>query len=399
MRKSIVGRSLNPNAKSQQLFNVFQLEQLAGSVGFVLAVVMFVVFVLTGCGNQASKADKTSQPLEKITGTYTAQLGKVPFAPPSIAQYKTPQKVIVNLVVTEKTMELASGVEYTFWTFNGTVPGPMIRVHEGDEVEVHFSNSPNSTMPHNIDFHAATGPGGGAEASGTAPGHTSIFSFRALKSGLFIYHCAMAPVGMHIANGMYGLILVEPKEGLPKVDKEFYVVQGEVYTEGKFGEKGLQHFDLQKALDERPDYVVFNGAVGSLMGDNAFHAKTGEKVRIFFGNAGPNLTSSFHVIGEIFDKVYLEGGQMINRDVQTTLVPAGGAVITEFTCKVPGYYTLVDHSIFRAFNKGAIGQLEITGEENKQIYSGKIKDEPYNKPDPVPENTKDRPAVSIPAAK
>jgi len=358
------------------------------AVGFVSALAL--VFLFSGCSTQerAPQQAADNQPLEKITGTYTAVLGKAPFAPPSIAKYTTPQKVIVNLVVTEKTMELAYGVEYTFWTFNGTVPGPMIRVHEGDEVEVHLSNSPNSTMPHNIDFHAATGPGGGAEASGTAPGHTSIFSFRALKAGLFNYHCAMAPVGMHIANGMYGLILVEPKQGLPKVDKEFYVVQGEVYTDGKFGQKGLQHFNLQKALDERPDYVVFNGAVGSLMGDNAFHAKTGERVRIFFGNAGPNLTSSFHVIGEIFDKVYLEGGQMINRDVQTTLVPAGGAVITEFTCKVPGYYTLVDHSIFRAFNKGAIGQLEITGADNKEIYSGKIKDEPYNETD--------QPAVVIP---
>jgi nitrite reductase (NO-forming) len=333
--------------------------------------------LLQGCFSASTDGDNSSRNLEKITGEYTAKLGEAPFAAPSIAGYKSPQKVIVNMHVIEKPMRLANGTQYTFWTFNGTVPGPMIRVHEGDEVEVHLSNSPNSTMPHNIDLHAATGPGGGAEASLTAPGHTSVFSFRALKPGLFIYHCATAPVGMHIANGMYGLILVEPKGGLPKVDKEFYIVQGEIYTEGSYGDTGLQKFDLQKALDERPDYVVFDGSVGSLMGNNAIHAKTGEKVRIYFGNAGPNLTSSFHVIGEIFDKVYLEGGQMINRDVQTTLVPAGGAVITEFTSRVPGIYTLVDHSIFRAFNKGAVGQLQVSGEENKDIYSGKIKDEPY----------------------
>jgi nitrite reductase (NO-forming) len=344
----------------------------------ILAGLMLLTGVsLQGCFSGSPGADNPNRNLGKITGEYTAQLGEAPFAPASIARYKSPQKVIVNMHVIEKPMRLASGTEYTFWTFNGTVPGPMIRVHEGDEVEVHLSNSPNSTMPHNIDFHAATGPGGGAEASMTAPGHTSIFSFRALKPGLFIYHCAAAPVGMHIANGMYGLILVEPEEGLPKVDKEFYIVQGEIYTEGRNGDTGLQKFDLQKALDERPDYVVFDGSVGALTGKNAIHAKTGEKVRIYFGNAGPNLTSSFHVIGEIFDKVYLEGGQMINRDVQTTLVPAGGAVITEFTCRVPGTYTLVDHSIFRAFNKGAVGQLQISGEENKDIYSGKIKDEPY----------------------
>ena len=333
--------------------------------------------LLQGCFSGNTDTDDSGLHLKKITGEYTAQLGEAPIAAASIARYKGSQKVIVNMDVIEKPMHLASGAEYTFWTFNGTVPGPMIRVHEGDEVEVHLSNSPNSTMPHNIDFHAATGPGGGAEASMTAPGHTSVFSFRALKPGLFIYHCAAAPVGMHIANGMYGLILVEPEVGLPKVDKEFYIVQGEIYTEGRNGDTGLQRFDLQKALDERPDYVVFDGSVGSLTGKNAIHAKTGEKVRIYFGNAGPNLTSSFHLIGEIFDKVYLEGGQMINRDVQTTLVPAGGAVITEFTCRVPGIYTLVDHSIFRAFNKGAIGQLQISGEENKEIYSGKLKDEPY----------------------
>jgi len=342
-----------------------------------LGLLLLIGIVLQGCFSGATDSDNSTLRLGKITGEYTAKLGEAPFAPPSIAEYKSPQRVIVNMHVIEKPMRLAGGAQYTFWTFNGTVPGPMIRVHEGDEVEVHLSNSPNSTMPHNIDFHAATGPGGGAEASMTAPGHTSVFSFRALKPGLFIYHCAAAPVGMHIANGMYGLILVEPKEGLPKVDKEFYIVQGEIYTEGKNGDTGLQRFDLQKALDERPDYVVFDGSVGSLMGKNAIHAKTSEKVRIYFGNAGPNLTSSFHVIGEIFDKVYLEGGQMINKDVQTTLVPAGGSVITEFTCRVPGVYTLVDHSIFRAFNKGAIGQLQVSGEENKEIYSGKITDEPY----------------------
>jgi len=349
-----------------------------------VAIALIILGATISCGSKKERLNGDIQSLGKITGTYTAKLGAPPYAPPSITQYTSPQKVVVNIEVIEKEMELANGVKYTFWTFNGTVPGPMVRVHQGDEVEVHFSNSPNSTMPHNIDFHAATGPGGGAEASATAPGRTSIFSFRALKPGLFIYHCAMAPVGMHIANGMYGLILVEPKEGLPKVDKEFYVVQSEIYTDGKFGDSGLQHFKLEKALDEKPDYVVFNGRVGSLMGDNAFQAKTGDKVRIFFGNAGPNLTSSFHVIGEIFDKVYLEGGQLINQDVQTTLVPTGGAVITEFTCKVPGYYTLVDHAIFRAFNKGAIGQLEITGEPNKEIYSGKIKDEPFTSKPALP---------------
>lgn len=184
----------------------------------------------------------------------------------------------------------------------------------------------------------------------------STFSFKALQPGLYIYHCATAPVGMHIANGMYGLILVEPKEGLPPVDKEFYVVQGDFYTKGKYGEAGLQPFDMEKAIREQPDYVVFNGSVGSIAGDNALKANVGDKVRIFIGNGGPNLVSSFHVIGEIFDEVRVEGGTLINKNVQTTLVPAGGAAIVDFKIDVPGVYNLVDHSIFQLYRVSRRGR-------------------------------------------
>ena len=188
---------------------------------------------------------------------------------------------------------------------------------------------------------------------------------------MYIYHCAVAPVGMHIANGMYGLILVEPKEGLPKVDKEFYIVQGDFYTKGKKGAQGLQPFDMDKAIAEQPEYVVFNGHVGSIAGDNALKAKAGETVRMYVGNGGPNLVSSFHVIGEIFDKVYVEGGKLINENVQSTVIPAGGAAMIEFKVDIPGSYTLVDHSIFRAFNKGALGQLKVEGDENPEIMTKK----------------------------
>ena len=233
-------------------------------------------------------------------------------------------------------------------------------------------------MPHNIDLHAVTGPGGCAVSSFTAPGHTSTFSFKALIPGLYVYHCATAPVGMHIANGMYGLILVEPKEGLPKVDREYYVMQSEFYTKGKYGQAGLQPFSMAKALAETPDYVVFNGAVGSMVEDNALPAKVGETVRLFVGNGGPNLVSSFHVIGEIFDTVYIEGGTSKNSNVQTTLVPAGGSTIVEFKLDTTGTFIIVDHSIFRAFNKGAIGMLKVSGEENKDVYSGKLTDTIYH---------------------
>ena len=253
----------------------------------------------------------------------------------------------------------------------------MIRVREGDTVEVEFSNNPNSTVPHNVDFHASTGTGGGAAATFTAPGRTSTFRFKALKAGLYIYHCAVAPVGMHIGNGMYGLVLVEPKEGLPKVDKEFYIVQGDFYTKGKYGEPGLQPFDMDKAIREDADYVVFNGHVGAIAGDNALKAKVGETVRMYVGNGGPNLVSSFHVIGEIFDKVYVEGGKLVNENVQSTLIPAGGAAIIEFKVDIPGSFTIVDHSIFRAFNKGALGQLVVEGEDHPEVMTKRLSDEAY----------------------
>jgi nitrite reductase (NO-forming) len=182
---------------------------------------------------------------------------------------------------------------------------------------------------------------------------------------------------MHVANGMYGLILIEPPQGLSPVDHEFYVMQGDFYTVGKYREKGVQPFDMQKAIDENPTYVLFNGSESALTGPNALKTTTGQHVRMFVGNGGPNLVSSFHVIGEIFDKVQYEGGTHFQENVQTTLIPAGGAATVEFHTEVPGTYVLVDHSIFRAFNKGALALLEVTGEERKEIYSGKQVDEVY----------------------
>lgn len=314
---------------------------------------------------------------QEVRGQEEAVLTDPPAVPPPI-QRDYPTKVVVHLEVRELVQHLADRVEYTFWTFGGTVPGKFIRVRQGDQVEFHLNNHPSSKMPHNIDLHAVTGPGGGATSSFTAPGHSSQFSFTALNPGLYVYHCATAPVGMHVANGMYGLILVEPPGGLPRVDREYYVLQSELYTRGRYGEEGLQPFDLEKALDERPTYVVFNGAVGALVGDKALTARVGETIRLFVGNGGPNLLSSFHVIGEIFDAVYSEGGTaLVQRNVQTTLVPAGGSAIVDFRVEVPGTYILVDHSLLRAFNKGALGMLKVEGPENRLLYSGKEVDETY----------------------
>ncbi len=334
----------------------------------------------------------------EIKGEEIAVLTDPPLVPPPIER-KHPTKVVVKLEVVEKVMKMTDGVDYTFWTFGGTVPGSFIRVRQGDFVEFELMNHPTSKMPHNIDLHAVTGPGGGAAASFTAPGHSSTFSFQVLNPGLYVYHCAVAPVGMHVANGMYGLIYVEPEEGLPKVDREYYVMQGDFYTKGRYGEQGLQPFDMEKAIDERPDYVVFNGAVGALTGENSMPAKKDETVRIFFGNGGPNLSSSFHVIGEIFDKVYVEGGtRTINENIQTTMVPAGGSAIVEFKCEVPGDLILVDHALTRAFNKGAIGMIKVEGESDALVYSGKQHDRVYLPEGSTPQTMPDEGQALAPAS-
>lgn len=234
-----------------------------------------------------------------------------PEVPPVITR-SSPAKVVVELEVIEKVMPIAEGVDYTFWTFGGTVPGKFIRVREGDTVEFHLMNHPSSKLPHNIDLHAVTGPGGGATSSFTAPGHRTRFTFKALNPGLYVYHCATAPVGMHVANGMYGLIYVQPEEALPKVDREFYVVQGDFYTKGDFGERGNQPFSMKRAIDENPSYVVFNGSALSLVGDNVLRGKVGETIRIFVGNGGPNLISSFHLNQEARKKRFRLNGYRPN---------------------------------------------------------------------------------------
>lgn len=350
-----------------------------------------ILMAVLGCPAPPPPAPTTpAAPVEEPAhGEENAVLTQAPNVPPPITR-KHATKVVVDLEVREVTKQIAEGVDYTFWTFGGDVPGSFIRIREGDTVEFHLKNHPDSKMPHNIDLHAVTGPGGGAASSFTAPGHASQFTFQALNPGLYVYHCAVAPVGMHVANGMYGLILVEPKAGLPKVDREYYVMQGDYYTVGKYREKGLQPFDMQKAIEENATYVLFNGSEGALVGDKAIKAKVGETVRLFVGNGGPNLVSSFHVIGEIFDHVYFEGGTRWQEQVQTTLIPAGGSAMLDFKVEVPGTYVLVDHSIFRAFNKGAVGMLKVEGEPNVAVYSGKEVDSVYlaDKAEPAADQAK-----------
>ena len=289
--------------------------------------------------------------------------------PPPITRTE-PTTVRIDLETIEVEAHLGGNSRYRFWTYNGTVPGPFQRVRVGDTVEVYLKNNEESWYAHNVDFHAVTGPGGGASLGAPGPGESYSFKFKALNSGLYVYHCAVSPVAQHISNGMYGMILVEPEEGLPPVDREYYVMQGEIYTEERFGTSGLLNESYDKLIDERAEYLVFNGHVGALTDHYPLQAKVGETVRIYFGVGGPNYTSAFHVIGEIFDKAYLHGS-LVNppiESVQTIPVMPGGSGIVEFKCEVPGRFVIVDHALSRA-ERGLAGYLYVEGDENPDIFA------------------------------
>ena len=289
--------------------------------------------------------------------------------PPAITR-REPATVRLEFETIEIEAHLDTNSTYRFWTYNGKIPGPFARVRVGDTVEVYLKNNEDSWYAHNIDLHAVTGPGGGAALAQPTAGESYSFRFKALNAGLYVYHCAVSPVAQQISNGMYGLILVEQEEGLPPVDREYYVMQGELYTEERFGTSGLLNESYDKLVDERPEFFIFNGHTGALTEHHPLKAHIGETVRIFFGVGGPNFISSFHVIGEIFDKVYLQGSLETEplRDVQTVTVPAGGSAVVEFKCDVPGRFVLVDHALSRT-EKGLAGYLFVEGDEAPDLFS------------------------------
>ncbi len=290
---------------------------------------------------------------------------------------RPPQVVRIDMETVELTGHLDDGTSYVYWTFDRKVPGPMVRARVGDTIELHIKNAADSVMMHSIDFHAATGPGGGADFTQIAPGEEQILTFKLLKPGVYVYHCATPSVAHHISSGMYGLIVVEPEGGLPQVDREFYVMQGELYTVESFGTKGELEFDYDKMLSENAEYFLFNGSVGALTKTHPLYANVGETVRIFFGVGGPNYTSSFHVIGEIFDNVYSMGSLTSPpiTGVQTVTVPPGGATVVDFKIDRGGHYVLVDHALSRA-ERGLAGYLIVDGpEEDDIMHTGPAKAE------------------------
>ena len=289
--------------------------------------------------------------------------------PPSI-KYQAPALVRVTLTAQEVmgTLDPETNSTYRYWTFNGKVPGPMVRVRQGDTIELTLRNDGTSHMAHSIDLHAALGPGGGAALTQVAPGQTKTFTFQATTPGLFVYHCGTPMIAEHMANGMYGLILVEPEDGLPHVDHEYYLMQGEIYTAAPKGKEGFQQFSAAKLMAEAPEYFVFNGAVGALMNSRALKANVGETVRVFFGNAGPNQPAATHTVGEIFTKVYENGSltapPMTN--VQTVGVPPGSAAVLEFVARKPGNFALMDHSIAR-MAKGLMAAIAVSGLDDANL--------------------------------
>lgn len=380
---------------------------------YSIFVGIMILFIGVGIGlfsRTSKEAPYTPGPTKMVASQNISR--QVHDVPPPINR-PGGEKVVVELETKEVVAEIAPGVTYEYWTYNGTVPGPFIRVKEGDTVEVrlthkghgHASNDDHKSFAvsgfqmsitevnaseghaeadmndahmagggtdhekaghgtHSIDLHSTLGPGGGATLTQTKSDEVKAFQFKAMRPGLYEYHCASPHIPTHVANGMYGLILVEPAEGLAKVDKEFYVMQGEFYTKGETLEKGHQEFSLEKLQKEEPEYFVFNGKMGGVTGENALKAKVGEKIRIYFG-VGAFVPSNFHIIGGVFDRLYPEGAIISPplRNVQTTLVPAGGSMMAEFDTAdmPPGKYLLVDHALSRAIDKGAVGELILEG--------------------------------------
>jgi nitrite reductase (NO-forming) len=346
---------------NRQTLGLFALVGL-----LVAAVALVTVNLLPRAAQPPARAQEG--PTVRPADPAAVEVMKDPSDIPAPIARRAPEHHELHVSTRELTGVLDDGTTYTYWTFDGTVPGPMLRVRKGDTVTLHLSNDPSSTAPHSIDLHAVTGPGGGAVATQVAPGETKQFTFKAMNEGVYVYHCATPHIPTHISNGMYGLIVVEPEEGLAPVDREFYVMQGDIYTQQARGTKGHLALSSKLMRDETPSFVVFNGKAAGLTGESAMRANVGERVRIFFGVGGPNVASNFHVIGEIFDTVHEEGASEGTTNVQTTMVPAGGATWVEFTIEVPGTYTLVDHALSRALDKGAVAQIVAEGEPNPEVF-------------------------------
>ena len=331
------------------------------------------LYIAFGTGVRAVVAHAQSQTLHAenfAQKTRVADIVRDPAdLPPPIGD-RAPAVVHVTLTAKELVgaLDPASGTTYRYWTFNGKVPAPFIRARQGDTIEVTLQNDKGSQMVHSLDFHAAIGPGGGADLTQVPPGQSKTLTFQVNTPGLFVYHCGSPMIAQHIANGMYGLILVEPSGGMAHVDREYYIMQGEIYTTAPKGKAGLQQFSFENLMQENAQYYIFNGAVDSVVREYPLHANEGETVRIYFGNAGPNATSSLHMVGEIFTRYYALGSLSSPplSGIQTTSIPPGAAAIVELKASMPGQFTMMDHAMSR-MEKGDMAILQVKGPENTAL--------------------------------
>jgi len=331
---------------------------------------------LAGCtGDEPNVEEPTEEPAPQQTepALDTDRVAADPTDIPEPIDRDEPAEVDVTLRPKEVTAEVEDGVTFTYMTYNGQVPGPMIRVRQGDTINLTFENPEENDLPHNVDFHACYGPGGGAEATMTAPGETAHLKFQATYPGAFIYHCAVPNMDMHISAGMFGMILVEPKEGLPEVDQELYIGQHELYTDAEAGEEGHHGFDMQAMADEDPTYVVMNGEAYAMTPDGYGHAaeaETGDTARVFMVTGGPNVTSNFHPIGNVWAELWAEGALASDpeRYVQTKPVAPGSCAVATMDFRVPGTVKLVDHALSRVARRGCMATVGVGGEEDPEVF-------------------------------
>ncbi len=346
-----------------------KLVLLGGSLLAAAALILVATIVATdrAFSNDAAAAATSDHSAMTGSSSPTSFAGKAPANAKELAEAHVPfpaelppvpagDVVKVHLTLKDVTIEIAPGVKYAAWGFEGGAPGPVIHVRQGQTVEMTLTNG--GAIPHSIDFHAARIAPDKAFID-VASGESFTFRFKAGDPGVFMYHCGTKPVLMHIANGMYGAIVVDPATPLPKVEREYVLVASEWYLTSD-GLTEPANGDLAKARTVSPDWTTFNGYAAQYV-THPLTADPGDTVRFYVVDAGPSLTTAFHVVGTIFDKAYIDGDmnpEHALEGVQTVDVPAGGGGVFEVTINEPGLYPVVSHS-FASVDLGQVGILKV----------------------------------------
>lgn len=317
----------------------------------ISAALLASSLLLAACSTNVASSVRVPQIAASVTAAGNVA-DPAPANPSALPPLPAGDTVKVNLVLLDRTLEIAPGIKYQTWTFNGTLPGPVIHARVGQTIDVTLTNK--SGMGHSIDFHSALAPPNIAYQT-IAPGRSIHYSWVAKYPGVFLYHCGTPPVLMHISNGMYGAVVVDPQNGWPGGDAQSYVlVQSEFYTKPVPGLPGVYQGDMQKARSAMPDYVVWNGYAMQYM-SKPLPIAVNKPVRLFVVNAGPSHFSAFHVIGTIFDRAWVDGNPDNElHGLQTMPVAPGDAALVEFTVQQAGRYPFVTHS-FGDADLGAMG--------------------------------------------